>query len=143
MHHKARIYVIPVLMISAVLSFIILGCSNNNETDFVSNAALPASNPTTTLSTLTWDAPTTYTNSYVLVETDIKEYRVYYSTSPGSYSTGNFYSISDPNNALTPTRVTVSNIISQATGTYFFVVTAVDKDGAESAFSNEVSKNIQ
>jgi hypothetical protein len=146
MYHKARIYVFPVLLLCAVLSFIISGCTKNNEVGFTPKAVLPISNPTTTnttttTQTLTWEAPITYTNGDALAENSITEYKVYYSTIPGSYAPGSFYSVSDPNSALTPTSVTVKDVTSQATGTYYFVVTAV-VNGAESAFSNEVSKQV-
>jgi len=152
MNHKARIYVIPVLLLCAVLSIIISGCiisgcSKDKEADFVSN---PTTTDSTTSSTptvtLTWDAPTTYTDNTALFETVIKEYRVYYSTLPITQTaTSSVYTVSrpDPTSALTPTSLTVNNNISLATGTYYFRVTAVDIDGAESDFSNEVSKNIQ
>ncbi len=82
--------------------------------------------------TLAWDAPTTYTDGSSPV--DLVEYRVYFSTSSDSYSAESYYPVSAPT-----TSVKVKDVIPQAAGMYFFVVTAVDKNGAESVFSNKVS----
>ncbi len=103
----------------------------------------PITDPTTTLLTLTWDAPKKYTDDSDLAETDIKEYKVYFSTSPITQPTGSYYPIySDPNSMITPTSVTVNSIIPQKTGTYYFAVTAVDRTDMESDLSNEVSKTL-
>ena len=141
MYQKARLYVTSVILFCVVL----LSCCSNKDADFDPRSAL-ASNPTTTASTqtLTWDAPATYTDGSNLVETDIKEYRIYYSTSPITQTTASVYSIfSDPDSGLTPTSLTVNDVISQATGTYYFRITAVDTTNMESDLSNEVSRNFQ
>jgi hypothetical protein len=131
--HKTRLYVIPILLLCATLSIIISGC-------YKSEAHFEA--PPTTL-TLTWDAPKNYTNGDCLADTDIIEYKVYYSTSHITHPTVSFYPIFiDPNSAATTISVNVRDMISGATGTYFFVVTAVDRNGAESDFSDEVSKKL-
>ncbi|MCK9417975.1 MAG: hypothetical protein M0R70_01190 [Nitrospirae bacterium] len=135
MYQKSRINVIPVILFCVVLSVSISGCSNK-DADFDPRSAL-ASTPTTTL-TLTWDAPTTYTDGSTLASGDLKEFRIYFSNQPGSYSTGSYYIVLAP-----ATSVTVTEIISQPAGTYYFVVTAVDTTNMESDISNEVSRNFQ
>lgn len=87
--------------------------------------------------TLAWDRPLTYTDGTELLESDLKEYRVYFSTVSGSYPTGTYYPVPAP-----ATEVTVTTVISQGTGTYYFKVTAVDKNDSESDYSNEVSKGL-
>jgi len=84
---------------------------------------------------LVWEAPTTYTDGSPLL--DLKEYRVYFSTSSGPYSTGNFYSVS-----AQTTAVKAKDVASQGTGTYYFVVTAVDSANKESNPSDEVSRYL-
>jgi fibronectin type 3 domain-containing protein len=131
-----RIYVSPVLLLGATLSIIISGCPKND-------ASLPISSTPTT-QTLTWDAPINYTNGDGLADAEIKEYKVYYSSSHITQPSVNFYPIFfDPNSSVTPTKVNIKDIIPQATGTYYFVVTSVDKNGVESDFSNEVIKVIK
>jgi uncharacterized protein YceK len=78
---------------------------------------------------VTWDAPTINDDGTPL--TDLSGYKVYYGTSSGNYEqtidVGNYTSI---------------EIDSLTDGTWFFSVKAYDSSGNESAFSNEVSKNI-
>ena len=136
-------------MLCAVFSIvisgcIISGCSKDKEATFDPNAT---SNPTTTENltditsnptvTLTWDAPTSYTDGSPLAPGDLKEFRIYFSTQPGSYSTSSYYTVLAP-----ATSITVTEIISQSAGTYYFVVTAVDTTNMESDISNEVSKEL-
>jgi fibronectin type 3 domain-containing protein len=140
MRHKSRIYSLPIILfLCSVLAIVIpvlsvIGCNATNG-----NAGLesPMSGSTTdsTTSILAWDAPTTYTDGSALL--DLKEYRVYFSTSPDPYSTGKYYSVSAP-----ATSVEVKDVIALGTGTYYFVVTAVDSTGWESIPSNEVSRNL-
>ena len=87
--------------------------------------APPPANASTGTATLSWDVPAT----------SITGYRVYYGTSPRSYSqalgSGEF--------------VTASTYVAtglQSGRTYYFAVTAIYAAGAESGFSNEVSKTI-
>jgi hypothetical protein len=67
-------------------------------------------------------------------EPDLAGYRVYQATASGAYST--------PLATLdkTTTSYTVTGLQNRTT--YFFVVTAYDEAGNESAFSNEVSQSI-
>ena len=81
--------------------------------------------PATSSATLTWNANT---------ESDLAGYKVYRATSSGGYGA--------------PIATLQGNVTSYvATGlqsgtTYFFVITAYDTAGNESAYSNEVSRSI-
>ncbi len=79
--------------------------------------------------TLSWAPPTTNTDGTPL--TDLAGFKVYYGTSSGSYT--------QVVNAGNVTTYTVNNLTSD---TYYFVTTAYDTTGNESAYSNEVSKII-
>jgi len=72
--------------------------------------------------TLQWDPNT---------ETDLAGYKVYYGTASRSYSA--------PITIGLQSSYTVSDLGS---GTYYFAVTAFNRDGLESAFSNEVSTTV-
>ncbi|HXS80505.1 MAG TPA: putative Ig domain-containing protein [Gammaproteobacteria bacterium] len=82
--------------------------------------------------TLTWLPPTTNTDGSAL--TDLAGYKVYWGTSQGTYP--NSTSLANPGLAT----YVVTNL---ASGTYFFVVTAYNSAGVESAFSGVASKAIQ
>ncbi len=85
----------------------------------------PSGSSSTASATLTWNANT---------EADLAGYKVYRGTSPGTYGA--------------PIAMLQGNVTSYvATGlqigtSYYFVVTAYDTAGNESAYSNEVSKSI-
>jgi fibronectin type 3 domain-containing protein len=89
------------------------------------NVTLTLNAPATSSATLTWNANT---------EGDLAGYKVYRATSSGAYGV--------------PLATLQGNVTSYiATGlqtgtTYFFVITAYDNAGNESAFSTEVSKSI-
>jgi fibronectin type 3 domain-containing protein len=81
--------------------------------------------PATSSATLTWNA-----NS----ESDLAGYKVYRATSSGAYGA-----------PLATLQGNVTSYVStglQSGTTYFFVITAYDNAGNESAFSTEVSKSI-
>ncbi len=81
--------------------------------------------------TLSWTAPTQNTDGSAL--NNLAAYKVYYGTSSGSYNT----EIRIDNPGLT------SYVVDNLTpATYFFVTTAINDQGVESAFSNEASKTI-
>ena len=144
MHRKVRIFTIPIISLFTVLAIIvsgacISGCKNN---DASYNPKYSSSTPdtttpdtTTTAPMLAWDAPTTYSDGSALL--DLKEYRIYFSNSSGPYSTGNFYTVS-----AQTTSIKAKDVVSQGTGTYYFVVTAVDSTNRESNPSNEVSRYV-
>ena len=81
--------------------------------------------------TLTWTPPTTNTDGSAL--TDLAGYKIYWGTTQGSY----------PNsvtlNGQGLTSYVVTNLVS---GTYYFVATAYNSSGVESAFSTPASKTI-
>lgn len=78
---------------------------------------------------LAWDAPSANTNGTSL--TDLRGYKVHYGPSPGSYT-----------QTVDAGDVTAFTLQNLAPGTYYITVTAYNSAGAESSFSNEVSKTI-
>lgn len=75
--------------------------------------------------TLAWNAST---------ESDLEGYKVYRGTGSGAYGA--------PLSTLPKTATSYTATGLQNGTTYFFVITAYDNAGNESAFSNEVSKSI-
>lgn len=65
---------------------------------------------------------------------DIVGYKVYLATASGAYGA--------PIVTLAPDVTSYTATGLEAGSTYFFVVTSYNSDGAESSFSNEVSKTI-
>lgn len=82
--------------------------------------------------TLSWVPPTTRTDGTTL--TDLAGFRVYYGSSSGNYP--NSISITNP-------KLTGYTIEALPAGTYYFVTTAFDAGGKESAYSSAVSKIIK
>jgi hypothetical protein len=82
--------------------------------------------------TLSWQPPTQRTDGTPLV--DLAGYRIFYGTSPGSYS--NRVTVDNPG----LTSYVIENL---AQGTWYFVMTAFDASGAESDYSSVGSKTIQ
>lgn len=81
-----------------------------------------------------WTVPTFREDGSALDEKEIGEYRVYYGTSAGDY-TETVEVVRKGPNIATPTEVS----LSLATGkTYYLVITAVDLEGRESLFSDEI-----
>jgi Putative Ig domain len=80
---------------------------------------------------LSWKAPTKNTDGTTL--TNLSGYRVYYGKQSGQYS----QTLSLPNASLT--SVSIEDLTS---GTWYFAVKALAKDGDESSFSGQVSKKI-
>ncbi|MBS0394697.1 MAG: hypothetical protein JSR54_08730 [Proteobacteria bacterium] len=104
--------------------------------DGTNTATLPAFTITVTAAssgsaTVSWVAPTTRTDGTPL--TNLAGFRVYYGTSPGTYTTS--ITVANP----TVTSYVVSSLTS---GTYYFVTTAYDTNGLESAYSAGGSKTI-
>jgi hypothetical protein len=82
--------------------------------------------------TLTWTPPTQNTDGSAL--TDLAGYKIYWGTTQGSY----------PNSVtLTNPGLTSYVVTDLVPGTYFFVATALNSAGTESAFSAPASKTIQ
>ena len=85
--------------------------------------------------TLTWNAPTTRIDGSSLdPATDLSAYKIYYGTTPQMYT--QTVTIANPG------TTTISQTLTLAPGTYYFVVTVIDNAGAESSYSNEASKTI-
>jgi len=83
--------------------------------------------PPSNSASLAWDAVTAPT---------LSGYRVYFGTAPGTY-------LQSLGQGISVGNVTAYTITGLASGTqYYFAVTAFDTLGAESPYSNEVSKNI-
>ena len=102
------------------------------------NASLPAfsievvaQGAATGSATLSWVAPTLNEDGSPL--TDLTGYRIYWGTTPGSYT----------NSVAVDGADTTSTVITGLVpGTYEFVATAVNSNGIESAFSGTASKTI-
>ncbi len=95
-----------------------------------SASAMAMTTVTVRTASLTWDAPTQNVDGSPL--TDPAGYRVYWGNAPRTY--GVPAAVSDPS--------VTSHVIALSPDVYYFAVTALDVDGNESAFSNEVSKAI-
>lgn len=89
------------------------------------NVTLTLNTPTSSSATLIWSANT---------EKDLAGYKVYRATASGAYGA--------PIATLSGNVTTYQAAGLQFGKTYFFVVTAYDIAGNESAYSNEVSKSI-
>jgi hypothetical protein len=81
--------------------------------------------------TLSWTSPTQNNDGSPL--TDLAGFRVYWGTSQGNYS--NSVAIDNPG-------VTTYLVDQLTPATWFFVTTAVNRQGAESTFSNVASKTV-
>lgn len=64
--------------------------------------------------------------------TDLERYRIYYG--PGSRSYSNSIDVTDP--------AATSHMFSASSGEYFVTMTAVDIDGNESVYSNEILRSV-
>ena len=85
--------------------------------------------------TLTWNAPTVRTDGSALnPATDLQKYRIYYGLASGTYT--------QSVDVVNPGTDTVTYTLTLGSGTYYFVVTAVDSSGQESGYSNEGSKTL-
>lgn len=80
---------------------------------------------------LSWLAPDSNVDGSTL--SDLAGYRVYWGTSPRTYT--ETLDISDPSVTSVDVGVDI--------GTYYFAMTAIDSAGDESRFSNELSKTFQ
>lgn len=94
--------------------------------------AQPTPPPTYTV-TLSWTPPTQNTNGTAL--TNLASYRVYWSTTNGTWTQANSVSVPSP---ATGRVLSQQNLLSDTT--YFFTVTAVNTTGQESPYPNVASK---
>ena len=90
--------------------------------------------PTINKDTLSWTPPTTNVDGSPI--TDLKGYKVYWSMQTGIYTD---LKVKDVGNV---TLISIKTIIGQFVGIRYFVVTAYNVLGNESAFSNEVSASF-
>jgi len=89
------------------------------------------SGTTTGSATIRWTPPTTNEDGSALQ--DLAGYKIHYGTSQGSY----------PNVVVVGNNITEHTLSSLSSGTYYFVITAHDQFGNDSAFSDPpVSKAI-
>jgi chitodextrinase len=82
--------------------------------------------------TLSWQPPTKNTDGTPISVDPIDHYNLYTTKTTGAYTTG------EVTNVGNVSRYTKSGLLPNTT--YYFVVTAINTSGNESAFSNEVSK---
>ena len=89
--------------------------------------------PSTEAINISWIAPVEREDGTAISMAEIAGYRVYYGTTQGSY----------PNKVDVPggntMQVTLSGLVA---GTYYIVVTTMDRDGRESAFSQVATRSI-
>jgi len=102
-----------------------LNCSGS-----AGNAVAMASVGILGVATLRWRAPTQNVDGSPL--TDLSGYRVHYGTGSRSYT-------DQRSLAATATQVDIELV----EGTYYFAMTALDAEGNESAYSNEVVRTVQ
>jgi len=84
---------------------------------------------------ISWVAPSEREDSTPISPAEIAGYRIYYGAAQGDYQ----YQI-EINDAYD--NDVDSNDLGLSTGTYYAVITTVDVDGRESAFSEEVTLSI-
>jgi hypothetical protein len=108
---------------------------NNTNNDSQLNTGSPSDTVTTTSRTinLSWNPPTTYADGETLSTLD--GYRIYYGTTNGAFS--EVVNIDNPG----ITSYVIDNLSSNSF--YFFVATAIDMDGNESAYSEPASVFIE
>lgn len=123
------------------LSSNLVGCSSGNSDSFNggsnlnNNTDLPSDTVTSTTGSinLSWTPPTTYSDGKAL--TNLDGYRIYYGTSDGVFT--NVINIDNPG----ITSYVIENLVSNTY--YYFVATAYDIAGNESAYSQAASVFIQ
>jgi hypothetical protein len=83
---------------------------------------------------LSWRAPAERVDGESLALTEIAGYRIYYGTRSGQYD------FQAPINDAYTSSITIDDL---PVGTYYFVMTTVDVNGLESAYSGEAVKVVQ
>jgi hypothetical protein len=120
------------ILLTLSLFIILAGCGGGSG-----GVGATAGLTTTGTVSLTWDAPTTRTDGTSLnPATDLTTYKLYYGTSPGNYT----QYIDVKPNVTAP--YTTTDTVTLVSGTYYFVVTAVDTLGNESAYSADVVRTL-
>jgi hypothetical protein len=120
------------IILMPLLILLISGCGGGGVGDLVpfTGGGGGGPIPTDNSASLSWGTPTTYTNGDPF--TDLAGYKIYYGTTPGSYT-----EMLDVGNV---NQYTVTNLSSGST--YYFVITAYNTSQVESDFSTEVSKTF-
>ena len=116
-------------LISLIAIFYTAGCGGGSGSGTSGISRSVISPPDARSVTLSWIAPTTNEDGTFL--TDLAGYKIYYGTSPGSYS-----------NHITVHNTTSYTISNLPPNIYYFTITAYDTSGNESNYSNEVGKYI-
>ena len=109
--------------------------------DGIATTSLPAFGISVSSSTrgdgsvsLNWFAPTSRSDGTPIAPSELSGYTVHYGSAPGSYT--NSIGIDDP----FATTVTLTDLPA---GTYYFALTAEDRDGQQSDYSDVVSTQVQ
>jgi hypothetical protein len=130
MSHTSR----PILQIVLLAGVFLTACSGGGEgNDSTNDTGQPPIAPSG-FATLRWTPPTERVDGTPLSLSDIRMYLLYYGTD--SRDLGNIVSIGGG----ATTRWTVTGLTP---GTWYFEMTAVDTQGAESARSNMASKVVR
>ena len=121
----------------ALLAILQLAACNSSENigQFATDAANQASMASPSGAVMSWVAPVARDDESPISMAEIAGYRIYYGTVQGAYTQQ-----VDINDAYADT-FEVDNL-SLASGTYYAVMTTVDTDGRESAFSAEIILNV-
>src|SRR6266849_8433835 len=116
------------LLVVTTTTVLLAGCNGVGEAETSNGAGTTTPPPPPSNSaSLAWDAVTA---------PNLGGYRVYFGTAPGTY-------LQSLGQGISVGNVTAYTLTGLASGTqYYFAVTAFDTLGVESAYSNEVSKNI-
>jgi len=113
-------------------SNVVIGVTDGTTTSSLAAFSITVLGVGTSSATLSWTPPTTNADGSRL--TNLSGYRVYWGTAAGSY----------PNSVTLDNAGLTSYVVTDlAPGTYYFVVTARNSAGVESAFSNVASTTIQ
>ncbi len=119
---------VPFLFFLVIMSLAGCGSGGGSTPSSVNTGNSGAGTVPVGVAKLSWTAPA---NSDGTQSNAFTGFKIYYGTSPQSYSSSA--------NAGMVTSYTISGL---APGTYYFAVTAYDAAGNESSYSNEASKTI-
>ncbi len=114
----------PHFVLILLLAVIISACGGGSGSATVNQVGFSSA-------TLSWTPPTQNTDGSPL--TDLAGYKIYYGNESGNYQTS--IQIDNPG-------ITIYVVENLTPNTYYFVITAFNRIGAESDFSNEVSIQI-
>ena len=120
----------PYIVLITLLAVIISACGSGGGGS-VGGGSVPVNPVGIDSMTLSWTPPTQNSDGSAL--TDLAGYNIYYGNESGNY--GIIIKIDNPGIAI----YVVENLTPN---TYYFVITAFNRIGAESDFSNEVSIQI-